>query len=235
MKNFCINSKFGKHAALFLLLNTLLFPDEGHSMDLKPSEIRGKTTNNPVSVLQNRYFLKKGRPEVGLIVGTSLNESYTDTSMTGIRSSIFLNEWLGLEFQQINTKVKDSADRTALNMIKYRKLGTDEIVSPDPEVNKIHGITDANVIVAPFYAKMNLMDEVIIYSDIYMVAGISKVDTDQGNKTAMEIGGGERFYWEKSISFRVEYRDRIYTETRAGENSRKNAHSIDFGLSYFFM
>ena len=203
--------------------------------ELNTQEIRGEDRVKPVSVLQNRYFLKQYRPELGVVYGTFLNEAYTKTTDYGIRGAFFISEWLGFEGQYLSTSVQDSEDRTALNKIKYRKLDSAEVISPDPEVNKVHRVVDGNIIIAPFYGKMNLVDRFIIYSDLYLTAGLAKVETDQGELNAFTIGAGERFYWKKSIAFRIDFRDRIYTEQRAGESSRKNSYSVDFGVSYFFL
>lgn len=225
-------------AALFvdiLAVGSILFSETSVAMDLQPASIRGDAKKNPVSVLQNRYFMKVGRPEVGFIVGSFLNESYTDTSSVGLRAALFATEWLGFEYQYSDTSVKDSDDRRALNQIKYRSIDTEETISPDPEVNSVHGMIDGNIIFAPFYGKMNLMNYLIVYSDVYFTTGVTKVDTDQGDITGVSFGAGQRFYWERSISMRVDFRDRIYTETRAGKDSRKHTYTIDFGLSYFFI
>lgn len=211
------------------------FGVSGYAMDLDPAEIRGPVEKNPVTILQNRYFTKTWRPELGFTVGTFLNEAYTDTSLSGLRGALFVNEWLGFEYQYIKTRVKDSDDRKALNHLTYRRLDDDTVVSPDPEVNKIIGASDVNAILAPFYGKLNLMDRLILYTDLYITGGLSKVETDQGSLNALTFGIGERFYWQKSLSFRIDFRDRTYTEKRAGRDSQKNAYSVDLGLSYFFL
>ena len=203
------------------------------ALDLKPDEIRGERVNNPVSILQNRYFTKTFRPEFGLSAGTFINEAYTDTVLWGYRGSLFINEWLGFEVQGIQTSVEDSDDRKALNQLKYQKIGTSDVVSPEPEVNRFKGSRDLGVIFAPFYGKLNFVDNVIIYSDLYASAGISKVDTDQGDLNSISWAVGQRFYWKKSISFRFEVRDRIYQEERSGEDYTRNAYSVDLGMSYF--
>ena len=217
----------------FLAFTILMSTEYLCALELQPNEIRGDKVINPVSILQNRYFLKSFRPEIGMSVGTFLNEAYTDTSLWGYRGSLFVNEWLGFEAQYVQTNVADSEDRRALNQLKYQKIGTTEVVSPDPEINRIHGSQDIGVIVAPFYGKLNLLDSIIIYSDLYLTAGLAKVDTDQGRLNSVTWSAGQRFYWKKSLSFRVEVRDRIYNEDRTGENYTRNAYSVDFGLSYF--
>ena len=205
-------------------------------MDLDPKELRGSSEAAPVSVLQNRYFVKTFRPEIGFLAGTFLNEAYTDTTCYGVRASLFMNEFLGFEFQSIQTNIEASDDRKALDNLAYRRIDNEEIVTPVPEINPIKGVTDANVIFAPFYGKLNIVDNFIVYSDVYVSAGASQVKTEfQGDKTAFSAGIGQRFYWKKSVSLRIDFRDRIYSELRSNEKIVKNAYSFDIGMSYFFL
>lgn len=218
-----------------------------HGFDLKPSEIRGQSSKKPISVLQNRYFLKAWRPETGLMVGTIMDEAYLESNTFGARASLFFNEWLGFEVQGVRTSVSDSADRRALKELKYRPLdegnssnalpdGVEEeiTVSPDPEVNAIYGYTDFAAIYAPFYGKLNFLNQWIVYTDVYVTGGYAKVDTDQGPKNSFTLGIGERFYFGESWAVRVDYRDRIFTETRAGQETRKHMQAVDLGASFFF-
>ncbi len=227
--------------AAFVALSTA---PAAFAFDLDPSEIRGKSSKEPVTVLQNRYFLKQYRPEVGFSLGMIMDEAYLDTQTYGVRSGFFFSEWLGVEVQMLKTAVSDSDDRKALNGLKYRPLegsgdapnanGDEVTVSPDPEVHAIHGMTDFNAIAAPFYGKLNLMNKAIVYTDLYVTGGMSRIETDQGDKTAMSIGIGERFYIGKAWSVRIDFRDRIFTETRAGQETRKNCYGTDLGVGYFF-
>jgi outer membrane beta-barrel protein len=203
------------------------------SMDLDPNEIRGTSSKKPVAVLQNRFFLKALRPEFGILYGSILNESYTKTTLIGVRTGMFLNEWVGAEAQFIKAGVQDSDDRKALNELRYRKFDDpDKTVTPDPEVNRISGITEVSAIAAPFYGKLSLLDWTIIYTDLYGTLGLSRVSTDQGSKSAISFGGGIRTYWASNWSTRLDFRDRTYTEIRGGQETRKHAWAVDFGLSY---
>lgn len=205
------------------------------AMELDPKDIRGSSSKEPVEVLQNRYFLKAFRPEIGFLGGFVLNEAYTNTQLTGLRGGMFLDEWVGFELQYVRTRVKPSTDRQTLEQMKYRPLTGEGITTVSPEVNAVHTITEANAVAAPLYGKINIFNAWIVYTDIYATAGLANVQTDQGSKGAISIGGGERFYIGQSWSLRIDYRDRIYTETRGGSNSRRHAQSVDFGLSYFFL
>ncbi len=189
----------------------------------------------PVSVLQNRFFLKAKRLEVGFVLGIQLNEAYTSTKSYGLRSSFYLSEWLGLEGQFFKTVVSDTDDKKALNKLQYHPIeNTKVIISPDPEVNAIHQATDFNIVAAPFYGKLNLIDKMIVYTDIYFTTGLTSLTTDQGNKTGFLFGLGERFYISNKYSFRIDFRDRIFSETRGGKESTRHAWGMDLGGSYFF-
>lgn len=217
---------------LFVLLG--LGATRAHALDLDPEKIRGNTEAKPVSVLQNRYFEKALRPEIGLLGGTVINESYTDTTYYGGRFALFLNEWVGVDLQAVKTQVVDSDDRRALNTLQYPDPQDPlRTVSPDPAINPIRATQDLTLVVAPFYGKMNLMDQMIVYSDVYLSLGAASVTTDQGRYNALVWGAGQRFYLFQSLSLRLDVRDRIFVEKRLGRDSRRHSFAIDFGVSMF--
>ncbi len=204
------------------------------AIDLKPDEVRGKTTQSPVTILQNRYFVKAFRPELGVAFGTVTNEAYTATQLMGFRGGLFMNETFGLEVQSTTATVSDSDDLKALRRLRYRKFDDANIeVHPDPEVNRLKKIIDITGVIAPFYGKLNFADWIIIYSDLYLTGGVAKLDTDQGGITGLTWGAGQRFYWQKSLSLRVDFKSRMYKEKAAGLDHKKSTYSVDFGLSYF--
>lgn len=222
-----------------LLLGAL--PSVARADDVSPTDIRGQSSKEPVTVLQNRAFLKAYRPEIGLVAGSLLDEAYTSTTLVGVRAGMFVNEWVGFEVQQFQTKVSDSADRKALNTLKFRPLTdtsgsatTQTVVTPDPEVNSIHQITDISAVGAPLYGKLNVLNKWIIYTDLYGTVGMSRLVTDQGVKGAETIGLGERFYIGQSWSVRIDFKDRVFVEQLNGANSVRNSKAVDLGASYFF-
>jgi outer membrane beta-barrel protein len=236
-----MRKKFAR--TLFVIATATLCPAGSNliaqSLDIAPSSYKPGADRKPVAVLQNRFFRKSLRPEAGFLAGTLLNESYTSTNSTGFRLGIFVGEWAGMEAQWISTKVSDSADRKALNKLRYRPFETDatnasEIVSPDPEVNAIHSMRDFTAVAAPFYGKLNLFDQMIVYTDLYLTAGLSALDTDQGPKSALVFGGGQRLYMYESFSVRLDFRNRVFKEVRAETERQRNSWSVDFGASYLF-
>ncbi len=230
------------HRAYFAILATYLmfFPAILlEAFEMKPEDLRGEQTKAPVNVLQNRYFEKTMRPELGLVFGSVRDEAYLKILLHGFRGALFFNEWAGVEVQHLTTSISDSDDRKALNqkvVIPYDPPDPNGDNSPrrlDPEVNAVQKITDITGVFAPMYGKLNLLDLYILYFDLYLAGGISKISTDQGDLNAINIGIGERFYFSKSWSVRVDFRERIYTEKRGGKDTRKQLISLDFGLSYF--
>jgi outer membrane beta-barrel protein len=217
------------------ILLSMLAHSNALAYELSPSEVRNVTQEKSPSVLQSRFFLKALRPEIGIMTGTFLNEAYTKTSGTGFRSGLFLSETFGAEFQNTKTSSKDTDDRKALNTLKYRDLERDTVVSPDPEVNKIYSVMDLNGVFAPFYGKLNLLDEYIVYLDLYLTGGYSQIESTQGDLNAYSLGIGQRFYMFKSWSLRFDFRNRAFTERRNNKASNRNALSIDLGASYFFL
>ncbi len=229
-----------KLSGCWLLL--LLSGGTASAIELKPEEMRSREELKPVSVLQQRFFSKRLRPEVGVVAGTFLNEVYTVTTTRGARLGLALTEMFGLEMQYHTTTIKDSEDRKALNGMRFYPLevpedGEDNTeVYPTPEVNPINGVVDVNVVMTPFYGKMNLVDRLIVYTDFYFTGGISQVDTvHQGNRYALMLGAGQKFYLLKSWALRLDFRSRIYMEKRDNEDYRKHTYHVDFGVSYFFL
>jgi outer membrane beta-barrel protein len=229
------------------ICSLLAYAPVANAFDLDPSELRGKSSKEPVTVLQNRYFTKVYRPEAGLLVGAVMDEAYLETQIYGARSGLFLTEWLGIEVQMMKTRVSASQDRKALDGKKYLPLPEDDpnsgnatpdgeytTVSPEPEVNPIRSMTDFNANLTPFYGKLNLLNKYIIYTDICFTGGLSRVETDQGEKLATVLGMGQRFYMGQNLSTRINFMDRIFTEERAGNNARRNSYSVDLGASWFF-
>jgi outer membrane beta-barrel protein len=204
-------------------------------LELNPDELKGESTKKSVAILQNRYFLKSWRPEVGLLVGSVTNEAFTKTKTRGARVGVFLNEWVGLEAQYILTTVRNSADRVALNQKTYRdRTDPNKIVTADAEVNPIKSFQDFVLIGAPLYGKVNVLDLAIVYVDIYGTLGMSRVGTEQGTKNAYVLGGGQRFYFAQRWSGRLDFRNRSYTETREGKSAQHNSWTVDGGVSIMF-
>ena len=85
--------------ALIAILLGLILPGshKAVALDLDPEKIRVQPPKSDIAVVQNRYFEKSFRPEIGLMAGSIMNEAYTDTSYVGYRVGMFFAENFGLE------------------------------------------------------------------------------------------------------------------------------------------
>ena len=203
------------------------------ALQINPDKIKVKNNKEQILVVQNRYFLKKLRPELGIFYGRIMNEAYTKTIYTGYRFGLFLTENFGTEISTFSTSVTDSEDRKALNQLQYKDIATNKLVSPDPEINTVYSENSFSLFFSPLYGKINLFDSHIIYTDTYLNLGYSLLSTKQGPIQAVTYGAGQRLYFTKSLSFRWDIKLKRYTETRDGVPSSKTGTNIDFGLSYF--
>ncbi len=221
------------HLRTFLIATSSVCSLNAHA--ISSDEMRGGNDDLGVIVVQNRYFLKQYRPELGVFAGRFLNEAYTKTNYYGFRLSLFANEWLGVGFQNYSTDVTDTEDMKALKQLEFREVDSDKIVYPAPESNPIRGGREFTLIAAPFYGKINVMDFMIIYTDIFASAGMIQMETDQGTLNGGVFGAGERFFVGKSLCFQFDFRNRFYTEKRGGRETTRNALGLDLGVSYFFL
>ncbi|MEY3901144.1 MAG: hypothetical protein RL189_450 [Pseudomonadota bacterium] len=196
------------------------------------------TTNVPESapsVLQNRFFTKRLRAEVGVSAGSILNESYSKTNTFGARAGLFISEKIGVEYNFAKFKSEDSPDLVAL---RTQEVCVElECRSIEPSYIRISKLHQLQLVTAPIYGKINLFDWAILYSDLTFSAGAAQVDTTQGRKWAFTPAIGQRFYFSKSFSLRVDATDIYLNElVKNGEKSISNwRHNwvAQVGLSAF--
>lgn len=224
---------FSKSAVLKAAILTLFCSSTVFALDLDPKKIRVNPQKSDIAVVQNRYFNKAFRPELGVFYGKIMNEAYLNTNYTGYRLAMFFTESLGLEVSSATSEITDSPDRVALNSLKFKDITTDALVSPDPEVNSVQSAIELSGFFTPLYGKINVLDLFIIYSDLYLSGGATLLKTDQDDITGTSFGVGQRLYFTKSLSLRWDLKVRNYTELRQGEDAAKTAYVMDIGLAYF--
>ena len=196
---------------------------------------RTDLTESIPTVVQNRFFTKKLRAEAGASFGSLINESYSQTQSVGGRLGLFLSETVGLEYNFSKFISKDSADLISLRTQEI--CISQECRSIEPSFIRLKKMHQGQAIWAPVYGKINLLDSMIIYSDLTFGAGIAFVETSQGGKWAFTPGIGQRFYFSKSMSLRIDVTDVLLKESSSAgavrrENWRHN-WAAQAGLSVF--
>ncbi len=193
-------------------------------------------TSRPPMVVQNRFFRKALRPEVSAVGGVLLNEAYSKTYGMSIRTGLFFNEYLGMEFGYTSFSSSNSADLDALSRLVYYKKDQ----SPthiEPSFVRLNSAASGHLVFAPIYGKINFLDYAIIYSDLYFSAGTGMLKTTGGNEVPGILGIGQRFFFGKKYSVRVDGWDHIFTETREnnGEKLQSTRHAwlVTLGMGVF--
>lgn len=204
---------------------------DGRLVALSRTEISDATP----TVIQNRFFTKKLRAETGASFGTVLNESYSQTKVVGGRLGLFLTEKAGVEYNFSQFRSDDSSDLISLR--SQEVCIERECRSIEPSFVRLNRMHQAQVVTAPIYGKINLLDTLILYSDLTLSAGVARVSTTQGEKWAFTPGLGQRFYFSKSFSLRIDVTD-IYLKEKlvSGGKSKENwRHNwiAQAGLSVF--
>ena len=217
----------------------VIFPNAAHAQSASPNlapASEDARPEKPVKVLQNRYFLKAMRPELSAFGGVVLNESYSRTSLFGARVGLFPTESWGIEASFGKFVASDSADLKALKQLEYY----DQKGKPlriEPSYVRLESVTSLTANFVPVYGKINLLDWNIIYSDLYVNGGVGLVKTSQGNKNALVVGVGQRFYFAKSFNVRVDATDHIFRETRDNlgqlKQSWHHGWTVTVGISAF--
>jgi outer membrane beta-barrel protein len=196
------------------------------------------TPDKAPKVLQNRYFLKGLRPEVSVTFGVIANEAYAKTNSLAGRLGLFVTENLGIETGFTKYFVEESADLKALKSIKYCDANN-VCKTVEPDLVTLKSQIDALAVFSPIYGKINFLNLGIIYSDIYFTGGVGFLKTSQGAKTSAIFGIGQRFYFAKVASFRIDVRDIIFKEERFNFGNKKtslrNAWSVQGGVSLFLL
>jgi outer membrane beta-barrel protein len=93
---------------------------------------------------------------------------------------------------------------------------------------------------APIYGKMSLLAEKFLHFDLYGVGGLAAVQyRGPSQQSSFTVGGnlgvGMRFFVNRWVTVRTEFRDLIYTEkTGLPDPALRNQLLFELGVSFFF-
>lgn len=152
--------------------------------------------DNVVSV-KNRNVTKEGRIDVGLFGGLALTEPIAETTKYGIEANYHFSEnhSLGVSFA-INSNGL-SKDAKGLK----EQFGLDFNRAPKPENNLF-----LNYDYSPFYGKLSVTKDGVINTTIYGSGSLGMVKYQHKSYPALALGLGERFYFGKSLSLKVDFK-----------------------------
>lgn len=118
-----------------------------------------------------------------------------------------------------------------------RRPTFDELDNRAP--GKISLLGGVDVQWAPIYGKMSLVSETFLHFDLYGIGGASVVQYRAPGEDALAVGGnigvGMRFFVNRWMTVRAEFRDLIYVEKAVNPaTTLRNQLLFELGVSFFF-
>lgn len=152
--------------------------------------------DNVVSV-KNRNVTTQGRIDVGIFGGLALTEPIANTTKVGLELNYHMNEnhSLGAMFSVNSTGL--SKDAQGLK----NDFGLDFNRAPKPQSTMM---LDYNY--SPFYGKMSVTKDGVMNTTIYGSGAVGIVKYEHKSFPAIAIGIGERFYFNRNLSLKVDLR-----------------------------
>jgi len=153
--------------------------------------------DHPQSV-RNRNVQTEGRIDAGLFGALALTEPVYNTSKLGLALNYHISELhsLGFFFTQNSTGL--SKDGEALN---ESPNNLDFNRAPKPQNTFL---LDYNY--KPFYGKLSLTKSSVFNTTIYGSLAAGAIKYEHKSYPAIAVGVGERFYFNKSLSLKVDLR-----------------------------
>lgn len=218
---------FGKFAGLTILLSIFwLFWLCGSSENLAhASDERERDKDDEYSfnwldpdkkiyVLQNRKYLKGGHPVISLMAGAGFSNPYKITYNLDPRFAYYINETWGIELFYTLTNNMDNSTLVALGTAAKNVM---------PQVREIRAQTGAMVHYVPWYAKINVFNN-ILYFDWYFGVGAGTITAfvDQRTSTSAPsnfvpqnlygifLSSGHEYHLSQNLLVRLDVSGAIY-------------------------
>ncbi len=186
-----------------------------------------------LGVVQNRAFTKKGKYELSVNLGVLYSDPFLDIKTLSFSAGYHVSEYLS--FHLIAMKHL-SAPSSALQTFQDTLGATVSTNIPSTYLG-------AEGMGSLFYGKLSVLGKSIIYYDFYFLGGVGATNTESGTFVTPSLGLGQRFYINRLLSFRLDYRLMYYNEkilekevpTQLGQlrGWRGNwSNTVNFGISF---
>jgi outer membrane beta-barrel protein len=201
-----------------------------------------------VSPVSGHLFLKKGRFEFSPSATLSLTDAFFTKYVFGGTVTYHPLETLGLSLRagyalssvsgtaQI-CEFADAGGGSASRGCRLPSMADLDKKAAPGHITLIGGV-DAQW--APIYGKVSLLAEQFVHFDLYGIAGASVVQYRGPEQSPlMAVGGnvgvGMRFFVNRWVTLRTEFRDLIYVEKSVNPTQMlRNQLMFELGVSFFF-
>ncbi len=207
-----------------------------------------------VQPVSGHLFLKKGRLEVSPSATLSLKDAFFSKYIFGATLTYHPTETLGLSLRA-GYSIPTVANAAQICNFTGGEGGSVTRGCSKPTYDAVAGKAPGQITLmggfdvqwAPIYGKMSLLSEQFVHFDLYGIAGASLVQyrgpaqIENGPpQTEMFTGGGNvgvgmRFFLNRWMTLRTEFRDLIYVEKALNPSTTlRNQLLFELGVSFFF-
>ena len=178
-----------------------------------------------IKSVQRKVFIKKNRLELYPHLALSVNDAFFQSVVLGGAVGYHLSDAFSMEARAGG--VIAQADS---NVIRFVRTETDSLLADPPEF-QYHA--DLDFLWAPIYGKLSIFGDSILHFDTYLTVGGGVFGTDIGAAGAANVGLGQRYFINKWLTARIEYRMYLFAEERAGASELQTPGFIGFSVSGF--
>ncbi len=194
-----------------------------------------KGDESEMGVVQNRLYTKANKFEFSIFSGLIFSDPFLNVTPLGLSFGYNFSETVAAHFLYMRTFAKGS---TALDLFEEFSDGTANTNLP---ISYVGGETTFSLI----YGKLSLLGASILYYDMSLNAGFGVMNTETGNYLTPHLGLGQRFFLNKNISLKLDYRMMFYREEirekvvpaliGTSKGFRNNfSNTITFGIDFLF-
>jgi len=191
----------------------------------------GKETE--LGVVQNRKYTTAKKLEIGLIFGTISSDPFLNVHSLGGSVGYHFSPYTSVHFTSWKTFVGPS------DALKTFVSQTGSTVDTNSPLAYYGTEVKQNFL----YGKASLFGSMIIYVDLFVLAGVGITKTESGNYFTPTLGLGQKIYLNERMSLNLDYRIMRYNETILSKNpallgnpvgTRANTtDAVSLGVSFF--
>lgn len=196
------------------------------------------------AIVRNKHFDKRGKFELAFTGGVMPYDSLIAHYMLGGRATWHLSDHFGWEIVDLQF-VTPSLTSFTTGLVSSK--GIDDL-----QTSELKMIATTNLLISPFYGKIRFIGRMVLFYDIYIVAGLGltevntlKVSAASQNATPTEsrvrnnwdptlnFGFGFKVFYTDLFGFIIDFRDYVIFTELYGEKRLHSNFSVFFGINFF--
>lgn len=200
-----------------------------------------------VRPVSGHLFLKQGRFELSPSATLSVKDAFFSKYILGGTLTYYATETLGVSLRA-GYSIPTVAGAAQICTFTESGDGTTTRGCHKPTYEQLDGEAPGQISLmggldlqwAPIYGKLSLLSEQFVHFDLYGIAGATAVQYRGPAKTSEltaggNVGVGMRFFLNRWMTLRTEFRDLIYVEKALNPSTTlRNQLLFELGVSFFF-